>query len=70
MKAFALILLSGHWYERELRRYDDGSMEEVLDPQGIQERFPKFAELKADMDRVNKSLMKYRQQMRNLVLND
>ena len=59
-----------HWYERELRRYDDGSMEEVLDPQGIQERFPKFAELKADMDRVNKSLMKYRQQMRNLVLND
>lgn len=59
-----------HWYERELRKYDNGGMEDVLDPQHIQERFPKFAELKADMDRVNKSLMKYREQMRRLVLND
>lgn len=59
-----------HWYERELRKYDNGGMEEVLDPQNIQERFPKFAELKSDMERVNKSLMKYREQMRRLVLND
>lgn len=59
-----------HWYERELRKYDNGGMEDVLDPQNIQERFPKFAELKADMDRVNQSLMKYREKMRRLVLND
>ncbi len=59
-----------HWYDRELRNYDNGNGEEVLDPQGIQERFPKYGELKTDMERVNKSLMKYREQMRRLVLND
>lgn len=59
-----------HWYERELRIYDASTDDEVLDPQLIQERFPKFAELKADMDRVNQSLMKYRQQMYRLVLKD
>lgn len=59
-----------HWYERELRKYDASTDDEVLDPQLIQERFPKFAELKVDMDRVNQSLMKYRQQMYRLVLKD
>ena len=59
-----------HWYERELRKYDASTGDEVLDPQLIQERFPKFAELKVDMDRVNQSLMKYRQQMYRLVLKD
>lgn len=59
-----------HWYDRELRKYDQGNGEEVLDPQLIQERFPKYEELKADMERVNKSLIKYRQQMYRLVLKD
>ncbi|WP_421839699.1 hypothetical protein [Novosphingobium sp.] len=59
-----------HWYDRELKKYDTGAGEEVLDPQLIQERFPKFDELKADMERVNQSLMKYRQQMHRLVLKD
>lgn len=59
-----------HWYERELRKYDESNGTEVLDPQLIQERFPKFSELKADMDRVNQSLMKYREKMYRLVLND
>jgi hypothetical protein len=59
-----------HWYERELRRYDEGDGKEVLDPQLIQERFPKFEELKTDMEQVNQSLIKYRQQMRRLVLKD
>lgn len=59
-----------HWYERELRKYDASDGEEVLDPQLIQERFPKFDELKTDMERVNQSLIKYRQQMYRLVLKD
>jgi len=59
-----------HWYDRELRKYDEGNGEEVLDPQLIQERFPKYDELKADMERVNKSLIKYRQQMYRLVLKE
>ncbi len=59
-----------HWYERELKKYDLGAGEEVLDPQNIQERFPKFEELKTDMERVNQSLIKYRQQMYKLVLKE
>lgn len=59
-----------HWYDRELKKYDTSSSEEVLDPQLIQERFPKFNELKIDMERVNQSLIKYRQQMHRLVLKD
>ena len=59
-----------HWYDRELKKYDDSPGEEVLDPQLIQERFPKYDELKADMERVNQSLIKYRQQMHRLVLKD
>lgn len=59
-----------HWYDRELRIYDSGTGEEILDPQLIQEKFPKFDELKTDMERVNLSLIKYRQQMHRLVLKD
>lgn len=59
-----------HWYDRELRKYDEGTGEEVLDPQLIQERFPKYGELKADMERVNQSLIKYRNQMYRMVLKD
>ena len=59
-----------HWYDRELKKYDASSGEEMLDPQLIQERFPRFDELKTDMERVNQSLIKYRQQMHRLVLKD
>ena len=59
-----------HWYDRELRKYDEGDGTEVLDPQMIQERFPRYEELKADMQRVNASLMKYREKMHHLVLKD
>ena len=59
-----------HWYDRELRKYDQGTGEEVLDPQLIQQRFPKYDELKEDMERVNQSLIKYRNQMYRLVLKD
>ena len=53
-----------------MRKYDESDGSEVLDPQLIQEKFPKIAELKQDMDRVNQSLMKYRQKMYQLVLKD
>jgi len=59
-----------HWYDRELRKYDQGTGEEVLDPQLIQEKFPKYDELKTDMERVNQSLIKYRKQMYRMVLKD
>lgn len=41
------------WYERELKKYDEGEEGTVLDPQQIQANFPKFVELKDDMQRVN-----------------
>lgn len=59
-----------HWYERELRKYDEGEGDEILDPQMIQARFPKHDELVADMRKVNHSLIAYRSKMRRLVLND
>lgn len=59
-----------HWYDRELKRYDEGPGEEVLDPQGIQQKFPKYQELVNDMKRVNASLINYRRQMHRLVLKD
>ena len=59
------------WYERELRRYDAAADEKsVLDPQQIQSQFPQYDELKADMQRVNTALMRYRAKMRELVLKD
>ncbi|UCI21348.1 hypothetical protein FJ970_10480 [Mesorhizobium sp. B2-1-8] len=59
-----------HWYDRELKKYDEGKGPEVLDPQAIQEKFPKFADLKKDMERVNQSLIRYRSKMHELVLKD
>jgi hypothetical protein len=58
------------WYERELKRYDEGKSEVVLDPQQIQRQFPQYDALRADMERVNKALMRYRLKMRELVLKD
>ncbi|MEJ0027682.1 MAG: hypothetical protein WDN01_16785 [Rhizomicrobium sp.] len=55
------------WYDYELGKV---SGELVIDPQDIQQKFPKWAELKTDMERVNGHLMHYREKMRLLVLTD
>lgn len=59
-----------HWYERELKKYDEADSEEVLDPQQIQAKFPQYDALKADMERVNRALERYRAKMRELVLKE
>jgi hypothetical protein len=58
------------WYERELKNYDDGQGGELLYPQQIQEKFPQYSELRADMERVNTALMRYRAKMKELVLTE
>ncbi len=55
------------WYESELNK-TSGDL--VIDPQEIQQKFPKYAELKVDMERVNRHLMNYRGQMQRLVMKD
>jgi hypothetical protein len=55
------------WYDHELSKV---SGDLVIDPQDIQQKFPKWTELKADMERVNGHLMHYREKMRLLVLTD
>lgn len=59
-----------HWYEREVNKYDKGEAGGVIDPQQIQAKFPQYAELKDDMDRVNQALIRYRRKMHELVLKD
>jgi hypothetical protein len=59
-----------HWYERALKRHDTQQAGKVIDPQQIQSEFPQFQELKQDMERVNRALIRYRQKMRELVLKD
>lgn len=44
------------WYESELSKNKD----KTLSPQEIQRKYKGYRELAADMDRVNKQLMKYR----------
>lgn len=56
-----------HWYDRELRKYDEGNGAEVLDPQMIQSKFPQYEALKGDMQRVNEALIKYRERMYRLL---
>ena len=58
-----------HWYDRELKKYDEGGGKEVLDPQSIQSKFPQYEQLKEDMLRVNRALMQYRQKMNDLIRN-
>ena len=58
------------WYERELAKHDESEDGIVLDPQEIQVKFPRYGELKADMIRVNESLIRYRRKMYELVLKD
>lgn len=52
-----------HWYERQLDKTGDD-----VDPQSLQEKYPKFKELKADLEVVNARLIKYRDKMHQLVL--
>jgi hypothetical protein len=56
-----------HWYDRELKRYDEEPSEDVMDPQQIQARFPQFGELRDDMRRVNQALIRYRSKMHELI---
>jgi hypothetical protein len=58
------------WFERELKKYDDGEAGELLYPQQIQEEFPQYSELKTDMEKVNRALMRYRAKMKELVLTE
>jgi hypothetical protein len=58
------------WYERELKKYDEGKAGELLYPQQIQAKFPQYEELKGDMERVNAALIRYRAKMKELVLSE
>jgi hypothetical protein len=58
------------WYVREVKRYEAAEGTQVLDPQQIQEKFPKFTELQTDLQRVNDALIKYRRKMRELVMKE
>lgn len=58
------------WYELELLKYSAGDNENLPDPQTIQARFPGYAELKADLQKVNLWLIAYRAKLQELVLND
>ncbi len=55
------------WYENELNK-TSGDL--VIDPQEIQKSFPKYDELKTDMEKVNQRLISYRDHMRRLVMTD
>lgn len=51
-----------YWYEKQLA----GATGDI-DPQSIQEKYPRFDELKTDLVAVNSRLIKYREKMRELV---
>jgi len=52
------------WYDNRLK---DGKYSDI-NPQDIQKEFPAFAELETDMLDVNKRLISYRKQMKQLVI--
>jgi hypothetical protein len=58
------------WYDRAVTHNDTVPDTEILDPQALQEKFPKYVELKTDMERVNNQLIAYRAKMRQLVFRD
>lgn len=51
------------WYDNELAKPENL----LVEPQELQKRFPRYAELRADMELVNARLMYYRAQMRDFV---
>ena len=54
------------WYENELAKPENL----LIEPQELQKRFPRYAELKTDMEIVNARLMYYRGQMKMFVFGD
>ncbi len=58
------------WYDHELKLIDNKSDYEFIDPQQIQSRYPRYEELKADMERVNNALIRYRKKMYELVMRE
>jgi len=52
-----------HWYKDQLSRATGD-----IDPQSIQEKYPRFEELKTDLLIVNERLIKYREKMQELVM--
>lgn len=52
-----------HWYDKRLQNTTND-----FDPQAIQAEFPSYKELEADLQVVNKRLMRYREKMKELVL--
>lgn len=52
-----------HWYKYQLKK-EEGD----IDPQILQEKYPKFQELKEDMLIVNQRLIKYREKMYELII--
>lgn len=58
------------WYNRQLKHYESLTDDKIIDPQEIQKNFPQYDELSADLLRVNKALMLYREKMRELALKD
>ena len=55
------------WYENQVNK---ASGDLVVDPQEIQRQFPRYEELKTDMERVNQRLISYRNHMRRLVMTE
>jgi len=51
------------WYDLQLKDAKDD-----IDPQSLQAKYPKFDELKVDLEIVNRRLIAYRERMRELVL--
>lgn len=54
------------WYDTELAKPENL----LIEPQDLQKRFPRYAELKEDMERVNSRLIYYRKQMRKFVFGE
>ena len=57
-----------HWYQQQVERIDKNAEEwTVLDPQEIQQKFPKYNELKEELMLINQQLIAYRAAMQSLV---
>jgi hypothetical protein len=54
------------WYESELAKPENL----LVEPQELQKRFPRYEELKRDMDIVNARLIYYREQMHHFVFGE
>lgn len=57
-----------HWYDKQVGKVDQSSNDQVvLDPQLIQQGFPKYNELSVEIIEVNERLISYRKAMQTLV---